>query len=57
MATALQPLLRSEKPKAGSATAHYAPLPSVWYGEDAELLEHLLEFYPRKSHARSSMQP
>lgn len=26
----------------------YEPLPSVWYGEDAELLEKLLKFYPRK---------
>ena len=24
------------------------PLASVWYGEDAELLERLLDFYPRK---------
>ena len=26
----------------------YEPLPSVWYGEDAELLEKLLAFYPRR---------
>jgi SAM-dependent methyltransferase len=26
----------------------YEPLPSVWYGGDAELLEELLTFYPRK---------
>ncbi len=26
----------------------YEPIPSVWYGEDAELLEKLLRFYPRK---------
>src|SRR5689334_3708117 len=25
----------------------YAPLPSVWTGDDAELLEGLLTFYPR----------
>lgn len=25
----------------------YDPLPSVWFGEDAELLEKLLLFYPR----------
>jgi len=30
------------------ATAVYAPLPSVWDGDDAELLERLLTFYPRK---------
>ncbi len=49
MATALQPLSRPTK---GSATAEndsgYAPLASVWFGEDAELLERLLDFYPRK---------
>ncbi len=28
--------------------SHYAPLASVWHGEDAELLERLLNFYPRK---------
>jgi hypothetical protein len=28
--------------------SEYAPLPSVWDGEDAELLERLLTFYPRK---------
>ncbi len=26
----------------------YAPLPSVWYGEDTSLLERLLNFYPRE---------
>ena len=26
----------------------YSPLPSVWDGDDAELLERLLAFYPRK---------
>ncbi len=26
----------------------YQPLPSVWYGTDAELLERMLDFYPRK---------
>lgn|SRR5487761_995974 len=26
----------------------YAPLPSVWFEEDAELLEKLLDFYPRR---------
>jgi hypothetical protein len=30
------------------AGARYVPLASVWYGEDAELLERLLKFYPRK---------
>jgi SAM-dependent methyltransferase len=26
----------------------YQPLPSVWVGEDSELLERLLDFYPRR---------
>jgi SAM-dependent methyltransferase len=30
-----------------AASSKYAPLPSVWDGEDAELLESLLGFYPR----------
>jgi SAM-dependent methyltransferase len=41
------PLMKSEiveKPKGGS----YAPLPSVWFGEDAELIDRMLRFYPRK---------
>lgn len=29
------------------APSVYKPLPSVWHGEDSELLEHLLLFYPR----------
>lgn len=30
----------------------YNPLPSIWMGEDSELLERLLEFYPRKTPKR-----
>ncbi len=30
----------------------YAPLPSVWYGDDAALLERLISFYPRKQPKR-----
>lgn len=26
----------------------YNPLPSIWYGDDAELLERMLSFYPKK---------
>ena len=32
--------------------AEYEPLPSVWNGTDAELLERMLDFYPRKSPKR-----
>jgi hypothetical protein len=38
----LWPVNRPEK------TPTYAPLPSVWDGEDAELIERMLTFYPRK---------
>jgi hypothetical protein len=30
-----------------SGRAIYRPLPSIWHGSDAELLERMLEFYPR----------
>jgi SAM-dependent methyltransferase len=29
--------------------SQYSPLSSVWFGEDAELLELMLDFYPRKT--------
>jgi SAM-dependent methyltransferase len=49
MATALQPLSHPAKGKASAETdLAYAPLASVWFGEDAELIERLLDFYPRK---------
>ena len=51
MATAFQSLTaikgRSEKTSANTASK-YEPLASVWFGEDAELLERMLRFYPRK---------
>lgn len=34
--------------RAATRQASYVPLPSVWEGEDAELLEQLIEFYPRR---------
>jgi SAM-dependent methyltransferase len=34
------------------ATSTYQPLSSVWYGTDAELLEKMLTFYPRKAPKR-----
>lgn len=30
----------------------YAPIPSVWDGEDSELLERMLDFYPRSEPKR-----
>jgi SAM-dependent methyltransferase len=44
MATILMP----RQPKARG----YVPIPSVWSGQDAELLERLLCFYPRRSPRR-----
>jgi SAM-dependent methyltransferase len=35
-------------PRPEDSPAPYAPLPSVWDGEDAELIERMLDFYPRK---------
>jgi hypothetical protein len=32
-----------------STTGSYQPLPSVWEGEDSDLLERMLAFYPRRS--------
>jgi SAM-dependent methyltransferase len=49
MATALQPLSRPAKGKSGKEiTLSYTPLASIWHGEDAELLEQMLDFYPRR---------
>src|SRR4051794_27421045 len=54
MATVLQPFTRSAKAKPawGGKISAYSPLAPGWYGEDAELLEHLLDFYPRKKPRR-----
>ena len=52
MRSLLQPSLLTNERNSGSEfrkTSEYAPLASVWHGEDAELLERLLEFYPRKT--------
>jgi SAM-dependent methyltransferase len=50
MATALKLFPFSKKLSPGSIEkdSEYEPLASVWYGEDAELIERLLRFYPRK---------
>jgi SAM-dependent methyltransferase len=44
-----EPLFAGDEsePQAG-AVSTYAPLPSVWFGTDAELLEQMLDFYPHK---------
>src|ERR1700730_9578508 len=51
MATLSQQLPHTQKAKA-EVLPVYAPLPSVWYGEDSELLEHLLDFAPRRKPRR-----
>lgn len=42
------PLLPSELPGQTPEIASYAPLTSVWEGEDPELLEAMLSFYPHR---------
>lgn len=49
MATAIQTPPQPAKKKAElKKLSDYTPLASVWHGEDAELLERMLDFYPRK---------
>ncbi len=43
----LFPVLGAAKPPLAEEPA-YETLPSVWYGSDAELLERMLDFYPRR---------
>ncbi len=53
MSAILQPLPRPRKPQAGREKPFkYEPLPSIWFGEDAELLERMLDFYPRRKPKR-----
>jgi hypothetical protein len=45
----MQPALWPEREKESKAEAQrYKPLPSVWDGEDAELIERMLAFYPHR---------
>ena len=37
----------ASKEKIRANTEKYEPIASIWYGEDAELLERMLDFYPR----------
>ena len=51
MATAFRlvsPVVKRRTTSSPDAISNYAPLASVWYGDDTELLELLLSFYPRK---------
>jgi SAM-dependent methyltransferase len=47
MATALK-LFPFSKTSRTEQSTEYAPLASVWFKEDAELIERLLNFYPRR---------
>lgn len=51
MSSKRQPMLIAivEEPEASTT---YAPIPSVWDGEDSELLERMLDFYPRSEPKR-----
>jgi hypothetical protein len=44
--------IRAKETPEAEAPKSYNPLPSIWSGEDSELLERLLEFYPRKTPKR-----
>jgi SAM-dependent methyltransferase len=45
-------LTKRKAPTTAEIPSEYAPLASIWYGEDAELLERLLSFYPRRKPRR-----
>lgn len=48
--TTTPPLFPPEEKNGDSAPAQtYQPLPSIWEGSDAELLEKMLDFYPHKT--------
>jgi hypothetical protein len=42
------PFMAKQSAKAAVQESSYSPLGSVWDGDDSELLENMLEFYPRK---------
>src|SRR5438067_5869658 len=44
-----QPQTNGSQGRHGDAAAAYEPLPSVWYGEDCELLEKMLDLYPHQA--------
>lgn len=44
----LSPNTKKREASLPDRVSGYEPLASVWHGEDAELLERLLDFYPRK---------
>lgn len=54
MSTVLQlfPFTKQRALPSPEKITEYVPLASVWYGEDAELLEKLLNFYPRRKPRR-----
>jgi SAM-dependent methyltransferase len=43
-----RPLFDDDK-FSGASESTYKPLPSIWYGDDAELLEKMLDFYPKSA--------
>lgn len=48
-ASATRPLFGADENEASAVkTSTYEPLPSIWMGDDAELLEKMLCFYPKR---------
>lgn len=54
MATVLQvfPIDKEKAVPRSDRSSRYAPPASIWYGDDAELIERLLTFYPRRKPRR-----
>jgi hypothetical protein len=44
----LFPRIATDTKTSEDTQSTYAPLPSIWDGDDAELLEMMLDFYPRR---------
>ncbi len=43
-----EPIAEASQDAGNGQHSEYQPLPSVWEGTDAELLERMLDFYPKK---------
>jgi SAM-dependent methyltransferase len=52
MATVLQPITRPPAKGDIRTASEYDPLSSIWHGEDSELIERMLDFYPRRKPKR-----
>ena len=43
----VEPITEASQDEESGRHSEYQPLPSVWEGTDAELLERMLDFYPK----------